>query len=180
VIKKFIFFLSFALHYTANALFFDDSNMHQIYEDEGKYNIGYQFPYIIGSSIISIFIMRLMLNFLVLTDKDVVDVKLQNNKALAQNMKISKLKCVKIKLAIFFVLNFILLVLFWYYLTCFNAVYKNTQIYLIENTCISFCLSLIYPFIINIIPMLIRKCSIHSSNKDQKCLYRVSQIIQLL
>ena len=124
--------------------------------------------------------MRLMLNFLVLTDKDVVDVKLQNNKALAQNMKISKLKCVKIKLAIFFVLNFILLVLFWYYLTCFNAVYKNTQIYLIENTCISFCLSLIYPFIINIIPMLIRKCSIHSSNKDQKCLYRVSQIIQLL
>ena len=37
VIKKFMLFLSFALHYTVNALFFDDSNMHQIYEDEGKY-----------------------------------------------------------------------------------------------------------------------------------------------
>jgi hypothetical protein len=180
IIKKFIFFLSFALHYAANALFFDDSNMHQIYEDEGKYNIGYQFPYIIGSSIISIFIMRLMLNFLVLTDKDVVDVKLQNNKALAQNMKISKLKCVKIKLAIFFVLNFILLVLFWYYLTCFNAVYKNTQIYLIENTIISFGFSLLYPFLINIFPTLFRGCAIHSSNKKQECLYKFSQIIQLL
>ena len=37
VIKKFIMFLSFALHYTVNALFFNDSNMHQIYEDEGIY-----------------------------------------------------------------------------------------------------------------------------------------------
>ena len=157
--------LSFALHYTTNALFFDDSNMHQIYEDEGKYNFGYQFPYIISSSIISIFIIRLMLNFLVLTDKDVVEVKLQKNEALAQNMKIAKLKCIKIKFAIFFVLNFILLVLFWYYLTCFNAVYKNTQIYLVENTCISFGLSLFYPFIFNFIPMIIRMFSLHSTKK---------------
>ena len=65
IIKKFVLFLSFALHYTINALFFDDSNMHQIYEDEGKYNFGYQFPHIIFSAIVSTLFLRLMLQFFV-------------------------------------------------------------------------------------------------------------------
>ena len=94
-------------------------------------------------------------------------------------MKKEKLKYIKIKFIIFFVLNFILLVLFWYYLTCFNAIYSNTQVYLIENTFISFAFSLFYPFIINIIPTIIRMYSIHLGDKNQECLYRTSQIVQL-
>ena len=70
--------------------------------------------------------------------------------------------------------------MFWYYLTCFNAVYKNTQVYLIENTFISFGFSLFYPFIINIIPTIVRNSSIHSSDKNKEYLYKVSQIIQVL
>ena len=95
-------------------------------------------------------------------------------------MKKQKLKCMKIKFAFFFILNFILLGLFWYYLTSFNAIYQNTQVYLIENTFISFAISLFYPFIINIFPMIIRMYSIHSNNKDQECFYKVSQILQLI
>ena len=75
VVKKFMFFLSFALHYPTNALFFDESNMHQIYEDEGYYNFRYQLPYILYSSIISTVTLRLMLHNLVLTDKDIIYVK---------------------------------------------------------------------------------------------------------
>ena len=74
----------------------------------------------------------------------------------------------KIKFAIFFILNFILLALFWYYLTCFNAVYKNTQIYLIENTFISFGISLFYPFVINIIPGFFRMDSLDGNKRDKK------------
>ena len=70
--------------------------------------------------------------------------------------------------------------MFWYYLTSFNAIYKNTQIYLIKNTCISFGFSLVYPFIINIFPMMIRTCSIHSAKKDHEYFYKVSQILQLI
>ena len=158
-------FLSFALHYTTNALFFDESNLHQIYEDKGKFNMSYQTPTIIISAIISTLVLRLILQFLVLTDKDILAVKNQQTKELAINMKMNKLKYMKIKFTFFFLLNFILLALFWYYLTCFNAVYKNTQIYLIENTFISFGLSLFYPFIINIFPTMIRMCSIHSASK---------------
>ena len=180
VIKKFMLFLSFALHYTVNALFFNESTMHQINEDEGKFNFGYQFPYIIISAIISTIVLRIMLQALVLTDKDILEVKHQETRPLAFIMKKQKLKNIKIKYGIFFVLNFILLTLFWYYLTCFNAVYKNTQVYLIENTFISFGFSLFYPFIINIFPTFIRSCSIHSSDKNQECLYKFSQIIQMI
>ena len=180
VIKKFMFFLLFALHYTVNALFFTDSNIHKIYEDGGKYDFSYQLPYIIYSAVIATVTLRLMLQFLVLTDKDILQIKLQYTKNLAINMKEKKLKCMKIKFAIFFILNFILLGFFWYYLTCFNAIFQNTQIYLIENTFISFALSLFYPFIINIFPIMIRMASIHSKNKDQQYLYKFSQIIQLI
>ena len=121
-----------------------------------------------------------MLQFLVLTDKDVLQVKLQATKPMAINMKNEKLKCIKIKFIIFFAINFILLGLFWYYLTSFNAIYQNTQVYLIENTFISFGFSLFYPFIINIIPTILRSNAIHSQNKDKKYLYRVSQIIQII
>ena len=91
-----------------------------------------------------------------MTDKDILEVKLQETKGLAINMKNQKLKCIKIKYIIFFILNFILLGLFWYYLTCFNAIFKNSQIYLIENTVISFGFSLFYPFVINIFPTSLR------------------------
>ena len=179
IVKKFMLFLSFALHYTVNALFFTESNMHQIYEDEGKFNFEYQLSNILYSAIISTFVLRLMLQILVLTDKDVLKVKQQETKPLAINMKKEILKYMKIKFTIFFVLNFILLGLFWYYLTCFNAIYRNTQVYLIKNTFISFGFSLFYPFIINIFPTLIRMCSIHSSNKDQEYFYKFSQFVQL-
>ena len=175
-----MFFLSFALHYTINSLFFTESNIHQIYKEEGKYNFIYQFPFIIYSAIISTFILRLMLQILVLTDKDILKVKNQENKNDAINMKKDVLKYMKIKFGIFFILNFILLGLFWYYLTSFNAIYQNTQVYLIENTFISFGISLFYPFIINLFPMIIRIYSIQSENKNQEYCYKVSQILQFI
>ena len=180
IIKKFMLFLSFALHFTVNALFIRESTMHQIYEDEGKFNYEYQISKILYSGIISTFVLRIVLQTLVLTDKDVLEVKKRPTKGEAIIMKQKRLKCMKIKFIIFFLLNFILLGLFWYYLICFNAIYKNTHIYLIKNTFISFAFSLFYPFIINIFRKMLRMCSLRSSNKDQKYLYIVSQIIQVL
>ena len=180
IIKKFIFFLSFALHYTINALFFNDDTMHQIYEDEGSFNFGYQYKYILLSALVSTCLLRIILQLLVLTDKDVLEVKLQQTRTLAFKKKKQKLKCIIIKTIIFFVLNFLLLMFFWYYLTCFNAIYENTQIYLIENTLISFGFSLFYPFIINIFPTILRKYSIHSLNKTKNYLYKFSQLLHLI
>ena len=191
IVKKFIFFLSFALHYTINALFFNDKTMHQIYQDEGKYNFIYQLPYITFSAIISTFILRIMLASLVLTDKSVLEVKNQKTKILASRKKKQVLKYMIVKYSIFFVLNLILLIIFGYYLSCFNALYPNTQVDLIINTSISFVMSCFYPFIINIIPAIIRisalqnkktKGKIANKNhiKGSEYTYKVSQWLQIL
>ena len=90
--------------------------------------------------------------------------------------KKKKLKNMIIKLGIFFGLNLLLLVLFWYYLTCWNAIYENTQIYLLKNTLTSFGVSLVYPFIINIFPTFLRMQSLNGN----ECLYKTSKIVQLL
>ena len=178
VIKKFVFFLLCALHYTINALFFTDSNMHQIFKDNGKYNLIYQLKFIFASAVLSTVLLRIILATLVLTDKSIFEIKCQPNLINANILKKKTLKCMKIKFAIFFLLNMILLTLFWYYLTCFNAVYQNTKIYLIKNTLISFGISLIYPFILNIIPAILRKLSLKKGNKE--CLYNTSKIFQIL
>ena len=147
VIRKFIFFLLFALHYTINALFFSDSNMHKIYIEQGKYDVNSQFIFILISAVLSTVLLRIILITLVLNDRNIIEIKNQPNLIHAKILKKSTLKNMKIKFGIFFVLNFILLVLFWYYLSCWNAIYKNTQIYLINNTLISFPISMIFPFV---------------------------------
>ena len=71
-----------------------------------------------------------------------------------------------------------LLVMFWIYLSCFSAVYKNTQLHLIKDTLISFGTSLITPFAIYLLPGIFRIPSL--KNKDRKILYGISQVVQLL
>ena len=53
--------------------------MHQIYEDQGEYNFSYQSPKILISAISSTIILRIILITLVLTDKNIVQVKRQPN-----------------------------------------------------------------------------------------------------
>ena len=178
IIKKYIFFLSFALHYTINALFFNDSNMHQIFLDQGSYNIKYQFPFIFISALLSIIILRLMLIGLILNDKNIFEIKCQPNIIKAKELKKKTLKNMNIKFIIFFVLNLAILILFWFYLTCWNAIYQNTKVYLIKNTFISFGISLVYPFLINIFPVILRMNALKNNKKQY--LYKVSKIVQLL
>ena len=90
------------------------------------------------------------------------------------------IKRIKIKFTIFFVLNFFLLFVFWYYLSSFCAVYKNTQVYLIIDVSICFGISLIYPFFINLFLGLFRIISLKDKNGNHKCLFYFSKMLQLL
>ena len=84
-------------------------------------------------------------------------------------------KCIIIKYIIFFCLGLVFLFFFWYYLSSFGAVYQNTQIYIIINTSICLGISLLYPFIINILPVIFRMCAL--SNINSKCIYNISKIL---
>ena len=69
---------------------------------------------------------------------------------------------------------------FWYFISCFCAVYKNTQIILIIDTIISFTLSMIYPFGLNLIPGFFRIPALKAKNKDKKYLYILSGYVALI
>ena len=179
IIKICLFFFSFSLFYTINTLFYTDDTIHEIHKNEGKYDFLYQLPQILYSIIISAFINALI-KYLSLTQKNIIRLK---NESLSKNFgnNIQKvIKCLKIKFILFFVLSFIFLIFFWFYLSCFCAVYKNTQIYVIKDTLISFGLSLLYPFGLNLIPGFFRIQALNAPKKDKELIYKIGKIIQLI
>ena len=173
IIKICLFLFSFVLYYTVNALFFNDSTMHKIYEDKGTFNFIYNIPQILYSTVISS-VISIIIKTLSLSEKNVLSIK--NSKNIEDsNKKFSKiLNCLVIKFMLFFIVCLLFLVFFWYYLGCFCAVYKNTQNYLIKDTLISFCLSLLYPFGLNVLPGIFRIYSLKKTNRE--CIYRIKQI----
>ncbi len=174
-IKICLFLFSFALYFTVNALFYNTATMHKIYVDEGKYNFIYQLPQILYSSLIST-IINTIVKFLSLTGKNIIEIKKnkKNDKKTIRKFK----KSLKIKFIFFFILTFIFLLVFWYYIACFCAIYKNTQNHLIKDTLVSFGLSLLYPFGLCLLPGIFRIPSLRAIKRDKECMYKLSIIIQ--
>ena len=70
--------------------------------------------------------------------------------------------------------------LFWYYLSCFCAVYQNSQIHLLKDTLISYLLSLLYLFGFCLIPCSFRLIALRAKNADKELLYKFSLILQIV
>ena len=171
-IKICIFLFSFSLFYTINALFFNDKTMHKIYLDEGEFNFIYQIPQLLYSTIISSVIINII-KYLSLSEKNVIKLKNcpENNHLKIKNILI-------IKFYIFFILFFLFLIGFWFYISCFCFVYKNTQIYLIKDTLISFSLSFLYPLVLCLLPGCFRIPSLRSKEKDKEFMFIFSNLLQ--
>ena len=177
IIKISLFIFSLCLEYIVSSFFFHDGTMHQIYVDRGDYNFIYQLPNTIYSFLISYFITKLLSCF-VLSEEKIS--KIIRNENPETDTKINNLfgTSLKIRFTIFFVLITLFHLLFWYFLSSFCAVYKNTQGTLIKNTILSILYSLIfYPFIICLILSIMRYCALRAKKKDKKCLYDASNVL---
>ena len=178
-IKILLLFFNFASNFAVNALFFSDETMHQISEDGGDYNIIYQLPQIVYSSMISM-IIDYASSSLALSQDDILDIK-KHKKVKTLDKKVQRIKkMIRIKSIFFFITNFLFNLLFWYYLSCFCAVYKNTQSHLIKDTFISFGTSLLYPFLICLLPGIFRIPALRNKNKNKEIFYKISKIVQLI
>ena len=171
MIKISMFIFTFSSDIAINALFFSDSTMDKIYINHGLYNFIYQIPKIIYSSLISS-VLNFLIKFLGLSQPDILKIKNENIKK-----EINIIKTLKMKFLFFFIIDFLFLIIFWYYVTCFCGVYNNTQIFLFKDSLIGFCVSLITPLLIYLIPGGFRICSIKI--KNEYC-YNISNILQLL
>ena len=90
------------------------------------------------------------------------------------------IKKLKIKFLLYFVLSYILLLFFWYYISMFDAVYRNTQYLLLEDTSMGFGLSLITTFVIYLIPGIFRIPALADSQENRRCLYNFSKLFTIL
>ena len=173
-IKICLFLFSLSLYLIINGLFFNDDTMHKIYIDKGKFNFVFQIPKIIYSTIISL-IIGLIIKKLALSETNILYIKKHKNyKDISEKIK-STIKLLKIKINLFFLLSFLFLCIFWYYTSIFCAVYENTQITLIKDTITSFSTSLIYPFLLNLIPVIMIIPALKFKNNP--ILYKFSKIL---
>jgi hypothetical protein len=156
-----------------NALFFEDDSLHKLYEDKGKYNFLYQIPKILYSTIVTQIISSL-LEKLSLSQDEILNIKENYNLKEINNEVKKAIKYITIKCILFFIVGIILLFGFWYYLSAFGAVYYNSQIPLINDNIASFLTSMLYPFLLDLIPVIFRMISL--TNK-MKCLYIFSKIL---
>ena len=178
IIKIDLFFIGFTMNYTVNALFFDDDTMHNIYENKGSFDILSELPKIIYSSLISM-IIDYPLKYFALPNDDIIEFKRDKEKDNIKKSRLNLIKKLRIKFIIYIILSYIFLILYWYYISMFGAIYKNTQIHLLSDTLLSFGLSLISPFIIYLAPGIFRIPALSAPNKNRKCLYKFSKILQI-
>ena len=119
-----------------------------------------------------------LIKFIFLSEKNLLQIKTIKDKS---QISINSSKIVDYaycKFILLFVTIFIFLFFFWFYIGLFCTVFRNTQVFLIIITLISFIFYLLYPFILCLLPAVLRIAAITSSKKDSNCLYRFSQIIQ--
>ena len=179
VLKISLFFFFFSLYFTVNAFFFTDSTMHKIYEDKGHFDIISQLPHIFYSSVISS-VINMLIRYLALSEKNIIDLKLIKDKTEAKRKTVELFRCLTIQFKLFYLISLLFMAMFWYYVSTFCAVYKNTQIILIKNTLTSFALTMIYPFALYLLPGIFRIPALNASKKDMEGLYKFSTMLALL
>ena len=177
IIKFDLFFIGFAIEYTVNGLFYNDDTMHKIYESKGQFDLVNQIPIIAYSTLISM-ILNAPLNFLSLSNDTILSFKHSNIKYNIKK-KAKNLKNILIlKFTLYFIISFLFLVFFLYYISMFCVIYKNTQMHLLKDTLMSFCLSLLIPFGIYLFPGFFRIPALLSRKKERNCLYNFSKLLQ--
>ena len=158
-----------------NTFFFSDDSMHKLFLNYGKYNFIQQIPEITYSTIISSLI-EIFLCFLSLTDKYFYHLKSSFIKGDKNNIR-NIVKCIKIKLLLYYIFTFIFFIIYLYIISVFCGIYRNTQIAFIKDSLLSFSLCLVYPFFIYLLSSSLRYLALRNSKKKCKYLYNFSYII---
>ena len=179
IIKISLFLVSISLYLAVNGFFFYDKSMHDIYIYKGKFIIIQQIPKIMYTFIIS-FVIRQTLSLLSLSEKNLLEIKQEKKLKKAVEISQSNHECLNKKIIIFYVLGILLMLFFWYFMTCFCAIYSNTQIILIKDSSFSFLASLLYPFAIHLLPGIFRISALRAKKKDKECIFNIGNIIALL
>ena len=179
IIKIFLFFFSFGADMAFNALFYDaDEYITHNNQQKGQYDLIYQFPTALYSSIIPL-VLDFILKNLAFTDNLILDIKFEKKVEEFKKKKQNIYKKIKIRFILFFIISFLLISFFLFFVSCFCGVYINSQFYLIREALISLIISVFAVFYQLLIPGFFRIYALRAKNKNKKCLYNFSQFLEL-
>ena len=171
------FFFCICTDMALNVFFFSDESMHNIYINGGEFNFFDHFAQMFYSTLVSQ-LLQVFLNFLTMTDIHYYEIKEMPKNQLNKKKLFSIVNCIKCKIISFYIFSFVLFSFYWYTITAFCAVFKNTQEMYVTDSISSFIMGLIYPFILYILPTGLRFLSLlPKETKNLECLYKFSDII---
>ena len=141
---------------------------------KGDFDLETQIPIIVYSTIISM-ILNYPLNFLALSNDAVINFK-QRSTIIKIRKETNDLKNnLFIKFVLYYIISSLFLLFFWYYISMFCVIYRNTQIHLLKDTVMSIGLSLIIPFVFYLLPGIFR---IRALSIKSKYLYNFCKFLQ--
>ena len=159
-----------------NALLYQDKYINNIYDNNGKYDFFYHFPKLLLSVIFTYVIDSF--TFQLITSKHKLQEIIESSTIKNyQNAFESTIKCLKIKIISFFVIDFILTGFSWYYCCVFCALYSNNAKYWLISSCISIIIHLLSPFILCFIPTTLKYCSFKKKNK---IIYNINKYLEVI
>ena len=181
IIKFGLLLFLFPINLTFNAFFFTSAQIQSVYVNKLS-DISIDWKNLVrsfASSIISSIIL-IFLKILCLTHSSIRKLKKESNVEEAKRKSISTLKCIKIRICAYFIFSFIFLLIFGYYVSCFCAIFENTQIVLMESMATSWFLSLLYPFAICFVTSIFRRGALVCGKRGVGCCYKINKILQLI
>ena len=175
VLKIQLFVFAIIIFIVFNTLFYSDKDVSHTYQNQGKFDILYTLPKTIFSSVISA-VINFILKFLSLSNEKIKQLANINNIKLFQKKLCLEIQIIKRKIFVFHILIFLFTLFFWFYITLFCAVYRNSQIIVFKSCIITFCLSMFYPFIICFATSVFR---LFALSHEFKPIFYISKIFQL-
>ena len=112
--------------------------------------------------------MSLVVKILSLSERDLY--RLKQDKKLCNTIK----RKMKIKAIVLFGISILLIMLFWYYVSAFCAVFKNSQGHYFINVLVAFIVCNAWPCVTSLIAPALR---IYSIKHNHPCLYKASKIV---
>ena len=169
------FIIAMSLDFLFNAVFFTDDYISQKYKNNGTLSFFVGLPKTIFSNLI-VFVICFILDYL---SNNKIEQIIKNEKYSDEFKLIAHkiMKLYKIKLIIYFSLSTLIMLMSFYFVSAFCAVYQNIQRDWIISGLESCVISLLFPFLTGIIITILWKISLTYQKKN---LYKVTKWLKTI
>jgi hypothetical protein len=180
-IKVGLLLFLFPLNLTFNAFFFTSKEIQYFYANKIT-DISINWKNLTRSLISSIIssIILVFLKLICLSHHSIRKIKKEINIDSAKKKSKEILKCKKFRITLYYLFSLIFLLIFGFYVSCFCAIFENTQLLLIQSMATSWFLSLFYPFLICFFTSIFRISSLHCGKRGISCCYSINKLLQLI